>query len=271
MIRRALPTRLLLPVLALGALALGAPAASLAGEPGATTTPSSTPGEGSVGSMPTPAAPATPTSGGEPAASEAPPAEEPAPPQVQSQHRQSTSPGGSSGRGGVTSSSTGAHGGEGTATSEGSSANGVRARRRAPSPTTLTPSLPFSLQSGIGGVPGFFIESFQIPPFLLPIFQAAGTAYGIPWQVLAAINEVETDYGRDLSISSAGAEGWMQFLPSEWAQYGVDANGDGCEGPVQPGRRDLRRRAVPARRRRQHQHQGRDLLLQPLARRTSNR
>ena len=73
-----------------------------------------------------------------------------------------------------------------------------------------------------------------MPPFLLPIFQAAGTAYGIPWQVLAAINEVETDYGRDLSVSSAGAEGWMQFLPSEWAQYGVDANGDGYKDPYNP-------------------------------------
>ena len=52
--------------------------------------------------------------------------------------------------------------------------------------------------------------------------------------MLAAINEVETDYGRDLSVSSAGAEGWMQFLPSEWAQYGVDANGDGFEDPYNP-------------------------------------
>src|SRR5205807_1909363 len=72
------------------------------------------------------------------------------------------------------------------------------------------------------------------PPFLLPIFQAAGTAYGVPWQVLAAINEVETDYGRDLSVSSAGAEGWMQFLPSSWAIYGVDANGDGFKDPYNP-------------------------------------
>ena len=83
-------------------------------------------------------------------------------------------------------------------------------------------------------MPEFFIESFRIPPFLLPIYQAAGTAYGIPWQVLAAINEVETDYGRDLSVSSAGAEGWMQFLPSTWTQYGVDANGDGFKDPYNP-------------------------------------
>ena len=119
---------------------------------------------------------------------------------------------------------------------------GVRAKQSAaPAPSTLTPALP--LDAALldrRRASSFFIESFQIPPFLLPIFQAAGTAYGIPWQVLAAINEVETDYGRDLSVSSAGAEGWMQFLPSEWAQYGVDANGDGFEGPVQPGRRDLR-------------------------------
>jgi murein DD-endopeptidase MepM/ murein hydrolase activator NlpD len=105
---------------------------------------------------------------------------------------------------------------------------------RAPSPSTLTPALPFGLESSIAGVPGFFIESFRIPPFLLPIYQAAGTAYGIPWQVLAAINEVETDYGRDLSVSSAGAEGWMQFLPSSWSLYGVDANGDGFKDPYNP-------------------------------------
>jgi Transglycosylase SLT domain len=94
-------------------------------------------------------------------------------------------------------------------------------------------------------VSSFFIESFQIPPFLMPIFQAAGTAYGIPWQVLAAINEVETDYGRDLSVSSTGSAGWMQFLPAEWAQYGVDANGNGYKDPTtRPTRSSPPRAAV---------------------------
>jgi hypothetical protein len=102
------------------------------------------------------------------------------------------------------------------------------------SPSALTPPLPSTLGSSVSGVPSFFINSFSIPPFLLPIYQAAGAAYGIPWQVLAAINEVETDYGRDLNISSAGAEGWMQFLPSEWGQYGVDVNDDGFEDPYNP-------------------------------------
>ena len=67
------------------------------------------------------------------------------------------------------------------------------------------------------GVPNFFIDKFRIPPFLLPIYQAAGMQYGVRWEVLAAINEIETDYGRNLNVSSAGALGWMQFMPPTWA------------------------------------------------------
>ena len=77
------------------------------------------------------------------------------------------------------------------------------------------------------GVPNFFIDKFRIPPFLLPIYQAAGIEYGVRWEVLAAINEIETDYGRNLNVSTAGALGWMQFMPATWKPYGVDANGDG--------------------------------------------
>ncbi len=236
MTRRPPLLRLLLPALALGSLALGAPAASIAGEPTTTTTTTTTsspPAEGSTTS-PAPEAPATQTTGpGEPAPAGATPAAEPAAPQVQAQHAQGASASGSPATSRARKKSTGAPGSGSTGASEGSGA-GVRAKQRAPAPSTLTPSLPLDLRSSIAGVPSFFIESFQIPPFLLPIFQAAGTAYGIPWQVLAAINEVETDYGRDLSVSSAGAEGWMQFLPSEWAQYGVDANGEGFEDPYNP-------------------------------------
>jgi hypothetical protein len=116
----------------------------------------------------------------------------------------------------------------------GKTSTGKSANAPAPPPSTLTPPLPGALGEAIGGIPDFFIESFRVPPFLLPIYQAAGTAYDIPWQVLAAINEVETDYGRDLNVSSAGAEGWMQFLPSSWARYGVDATGSGYEDPYNP-------------------------------------
>jgi len=102
-------------------------------------------------------------------------------------------------------------------------------------PTASNPTFSLSLPGAAPiGVPNFFIDSFRIPPFLIPIYQAAGIEYQVPWQVLAAINEIETDYGRNLSLSSAGAVGWMQFLPSTFKQWGVDANGDGIADPYNP-------------------------------------
>ena len=102
-------------------------------------------------------------------------------------------------------------------------------------PTPANPTFSYALPGPAPiGVPNFFIDSFQIPPFLLPIYQAAGIQYDVPWQILAAINEIETDYGRNLSVSTAGAVGWMQFMPSTWKRYGVDANGDGIADPYNP-------------------------------------
>jgi hypothetical protein len=115
-----------------------------------------------------------------------------------------------------------------------------------PSPTTTptpapTPTAPATAGGPLGPaggpsvrVPSLLLEQFRIPPFLLPLYQAAGVQYGVPWEVLAAINEIETDYGRNLNVSSAGAVGWMQFLPSSWAIYGTDANGDGTKDPYNP-------------------------------------
>ena len=102
-------------------------------------------------------------------------------------------------------------------------------------PTAVNPTYSFAIPGGAPiGVPNFFIEKFRIPPFLLPIYQAAGIQYGIRWEILAAINEIETDYGRNLNVSTAGALGWMQFIPSTWKQYGVDANNDGKKDPYNP-------------------------------------
>jgi hypothetical protein len=95
--------------------------------------------------------------------------------------------------------------------------------------TTIAPFGPAPI-----GVPNFVIDSFEIPPFLLPIYQACGTEYGIPWEVLASINKIETAFGTNLNVSSAGAMGWMQFIPSSWEMYGVDANGDGRKDPYNP-------------------------------------
>jgi membrane-bound lytic murein transglycosylase B len=43
---------------------------------------------------------------------------------------------------------------------------------------------------------------------------------GIAWQLLAAVNYVESDFGRLRERSVAGAQGPMQFMPSTWASYG---------------------------------------------------
>ncbi|HUN79037.1 MAG TPA: lytic murein transglycosylase [Solirubrobacteraceae bacterium] len=187
--------------------------------------------------------PTPPTTTSAPTTAPAPPgAQTTATPEVQAQTAQPATgqPAAATSHGGehATSQHRGAGRGKPKAKADDAPAKGtaehLRLGRSAPLPSTLTPALPGALGSPIGGIPDFFIESFDIPPFLLPIYQAAGAAYGIPWQVLAAINQVETDYGRDLAVSSAGAEGWMQFLPSSWAQYGVDVNGDGYEDPYNP-------------------------------------
>ncbi len=71
----------------------------------------------------------------------------------------------------------------------------------------------------------------EIPPDLIPIYRAAEAAYGVPWNVLAAVNRVETSFGTDVRTSWAGAVGWMQFMPATWASYGVDGDGDGDRDP----------------------------------------
>jgi membrane-bound lytic murein transglycosylase B len=50
---------------------------------------------------------------------------------------------------------------------------------------------------------------------------------GLPWPILAAIGKVETNHGRGALVSPAGALGPMQFMPATWAEYGIDADGDG--------------------------------------------
>lgn len=55
---------------------------------------------------------------------------------------------------------------------------------------------------------------------LLHHYRAAEAEFGVPWPYLAAINLVETRMGRIRGLSSAGAQGPMQFMPATWAAYG---------------------------------------------------
>jgi cell wall-associated NlpC family hydrolase len=73
----------------------------------------------------------------------------------------------------------------------------------------------------------------DIPPDYLLLYQEAGLAFDVPWEVLAGIGKVECDHGRDPNpacwheghTNAAGAGGPMQFLASTWQQYGIAANG----------------------------------------------
>jgi murein DD-endopeptidase MepM/ murein hydrolase activator NlpD len=66
------------------------------------------------------------------------------------------------------------------------------------------------------------------------LWRGAGQAYGIPWEVLASINKIESNFGQNMGPSSAGAVGWMQFMPSTWLRWGLDAGGDGIADPWNP-------------------------------------
>ena len=62
------------------------------------------------------------------------------------------------------------------------------------------------------------------PGVLLGFYRAAQRRFGVSWKVLAAVNLVETNYGRLRNASSAGALGPMQFIPSTWASVGLGGN-----------------------------------------------
>jgi hypothetical protein len=64
--------------------------------------------------------------------------------------------------------------------------------------------------------------------------QAAATCPGLPSAVLLAIGSVESNFGLQSGASAAGALGPMQFLPSTWAAYGTDGDGDGVTDVMNP-------------------------------------
>ena len=114
--------------------------------------------------------------------------------------------------------------------------SGITTVQRASTPRVALPSASTPNSPGSISVP----VSFTTPPAqpqqlsvaqLRPIWEQAGTAYGIPWQVLAAINKIESNFGQNMGPSSAGAIGWMQFMPSTWLRWGTDADGSGIADP----------------------------------------
>jgi hypothetical protein len=57
-------------------------------------------------------------------------------------------------------------------------------------------------------------------------YGVAQRRFAIHWSVLAAINFVESEFGRLRNASEAGARGPMQFLPATWRRYGMGGDID---------------------------------------------
>lgn len=98
-----------------------------------------------------------------------------------------------------------------------------------------------------------------VPAEYMPFYLGAQKKYNVPWYYLASMHYQETRFGSDLSESSAGAVGHMQFMKCTWTGwsapgcsgatkdmlfnkaiikkyngYGIDANGDGKADPWNP-------------------------------------
>jgi Transglycosylase SLT domain len=84
----------------------------------------------------------------------------------------------------------------------------------------------FRSRRGLGKItpptPGRYRTGPPEPPRrLLAHYRKAQRRFGVQWPVLAAVNFVESAFGRMRNSSAAGAQGPMQFIPSTWDAYGM--------------------------------------------------
>jgi murein DD-endopeptidase MepM/ murein hydrolase activator NlpD len=98
-------------------------------------------------------------------------------------------------------------------------------------PSAAKPNAPGSISVPVNFTARPVLQQQLTVAQLQPLWQRAAAAYGVPWQVLAAINKIESNFGQNMGPSSAGAIGWMQFMPDTWLRWGVDADGDGIADP----------------------------------------
>jgi membrane-bound lytic murein transglycosylase B len=63
---------------------------------------------------------------------------------------------------------------------------------------------------------------------ILSFYREAQRRFGIRWELLAAVNFVESDFGRARTTAKADAQGPMQFESATWRGYGMggDVNDD---------------------------------------------
>jgi len=75
---------------------------------------------------------------------------------------------------------------------------------------------------------------------LLRSYREAERRFGVDWEYLAAINMVETAFGRIRGTSVAGAQGPMQFIPTTWDIYGAGGDIDDAHDAILAAGRLLR-------------------------------
>ncbi|EGL83776.1 Peptidase M23 [Caldalkalibacillus thermarum TA2.A1] len=91
----------------------------------------------------------------------------------------------------------------------------------------------YSTYFNIGGV-----DFSNLPPEWIQAFQDAGQRYNVDWMILVAVAFVESSFNPNAvgppNRTGELAQGLMQFLPSTWAIYGIDGDGDGKADPFNP-------------------------------------
>jgi hypothetical protein len=85
---------------------------------------------------------------------------------------------------------------------------------------------------------------------LLSYYREAQRRFRVPWNVLAAVNFVESKFGKLRSASAAGAQGPMQFIPATWRAYGLGGNVHDAHDAILGAANYLRASGAPRRMRR---------------------
>lgn len=81
---------------------------------------------------------------------------------------------------------------------------------------------------------------------LLGHYRKAQRRFGVGWHVLAAVNFVESAFGRLRNDSVAGARGPMQFIPATWRAYGLGGDVHDPHDAILGAAHYLRRSGAPA-------------------------
>jgi membrane-bound lytic murein transglycosylase B len=81
---------------------------------------------------------------------------------------------------------------------------------------------------------------------LMRFYREGERRSGVFWPVLAAVNFVESDFGRLRNDSIAGAQGPMQFIASTWATYGRGGDVHDPRDAILGAARFLRAAGAPA-------------------------